>query len=161
MIRPGLALYGVYPSQALREKAKLQPVLTWKTKVHQVKTLPKGVSVSYGSTSVTAKETRVVVLPVGYADGYNRSLSNRGEVLIHGERVSVVGHVCMDMTMIDVTGISDVKVGDEAILIGKQNEVQISVEGIGQRMDIIPYEVLSSISNRVRRIYAGSNKVQE
>ena len=161
MVRPGLALYGVYPSQALREKAKLQPVLTWKTEVHQVKPLPKGVSVSYGSAFVTAKETKIAVLPVGYADGYNRSLSNCGEVLIHGERVPVVGHVCMDMTMIGVTGISNVKVGDEAILIGKQNDAQISVEEISQKMDVIPYEVLSSVSKRVPRIYSGSNRAQE
>lgn len=120
LVRPGLMLYGLYPSPALRNLISLRPVLRWKTAILSLKRVPAGDPVSYGRTHSCEKESLIATLPVGYADGYSRRLSNRGEVLVRGKRARIAGIVCMDLTMIDATEIPGVQVGDEVVLLGKQ-----------------------------------------
>ncbi|OGP75053.1 MAG: alanine racemase [Deltaproteobacteria bacterium RBG_16_50_11] len=155
LARPGIMLYGSYPSPAFRDLIPLKPVMTLKTKIHLLKPVPSGAKISYGGTFVTQRESLIATLPIGYADGYNRLLSNRGEVLIRGKRAPVVGVVCMDFVMVDVTGIPGVTVGDEAVLIGRQGKEEITVEEIAEKVHSISYEVLCSIGRRVPRIYKG------
>ncbi|GAB4113824.1 MAG: alanine racemase [Candidatus Caldatribacteriota bacterium] len=142
MVRPGISIYGLYPSQDIKKIIPLIPAQTFKTKIIYLKELSGGESISYGRTYTTKGETIVATLPVGYADGYNRLLSNRGEVLVKGKRAPVIGRVCMDHTMIDVTNIPGVEVGDEVILWGKQKNAEITVEEVAQYLNTINYEVL-------------------
>jgi alanine racemase len=153
MVRPGIMLYGVYPSPAMASQITLKPVLSWKTKILQLKKVPVGTSVSYGQTFVTKRESLIATLPVGYADGYQRLLSNRGAVLVGGRRAPVIGRVCMDLTMIDVTDIRNVKQGDEVVLLGRQGTTEISADEIAAWSNTISYEILTSISARVPRIH--------
>jgi len=153
LIRPGLMLYGYHPAPALRDRIPLAPVLRWKTAVLSLKRVPAGDPVSYGRTFCCPGETLIAVLPVGYADGYSRRLSNRGEVLIRGRRAKVVGIVCMDLTMVDVSEVPGVKVGDEVVLLGRQGEDEISAVEMAQWVESIPYEVLCGIGKRVPRVY--------
>jgi alanine racemase len=118
-----------------------------------IKDTPPGRSISYGRTFITQKHTKIATLPIGYADGYGRKLSNKAEVLIRGQRARVVGKVTMDQTMIDVGHISGVKVGDEVVLIGKQGNEEIRAENLARMAESIAYEVVCGISNRVPRIY--------
>lgn len=153
MIRPGLALYGAYPSPALRERIDLRPVMRLTTRVLYVKEMPAGAPVSYNRTFHTERPSRVATLPVGYADGYPRSLSNRGEVLIRGKRAPVVGRVCMDLTMVDVTGIPEVAAGDEAVLIGADGEDRMTAAELASKAGTISYEILAQVSKRVPRTF--------
>lgn len=153
MVRPGLILYGYYPSKAASRTIPFQPSLTWKTRVVFLKKVPAGTGLSYGLTYVTPRETVVATLPVGYEDGYVRALSNRGSVLIAGKRAPVIGRVCMDQIMVDVTAIPDVTVGDEVILIGRQKNAQISVETFAERLGTVPNEIVCQIDKRVPRVY--------
>lgn len=153
MVRPGLILYGIYPSLAMVEKIALKPVLTWKSAVLQVSSLPKGASISYGRTFVTKRKSQIATLPVGYADGYHRLLSNRGAVLIRGRRASIVGRVCMDLTMVDATDIEGVRQGDEVVLLGRQGDEVISADEMAGWASTIPYEIFTSISARVPRVH--------
>lgn len=153
MVRPGLMLYGCYPSQSMVEEVSLKPALTWKTHIQQLKRVPKGSSISYGQTFTTHRESLIATLAVGYADGYKRLLSNRGAVLVRGFRAPVIGSVCMDLTMIDVTDIAGVKQGDEVVLLGKQKGGNISAEEMAGWATTISYEILTSISERVPRIH--------
>ncbi|HEY7321623.1 MAG TPA: alanine racemase [Candidatus Binatia bacterium] len=153
MVRPGLMLYGIYPSPAMARQICLKPVLSWKTRILQLKTVPAGASISYGQTFVTKRESQIATLPLGYADGYPRLLSNRAEVLVRGERARVAGRVCMDLTMIDVTDIENVQPGDEVVLLGRQGDAEISADEMAAWANTISYEILTSISNRVPRIY--------
>ncbi len=153
LVRPGIMLYGYHTLPPSVAALDLRPVLTLKTTVGQLRTIPPGAPVSYNGTFVAARRTRIAVLPVGYADGYNRRLSNRGAVLIHGRRAPVVGLVCMDMTMVDVTDIPDVQVEDEVVLIGRQGDEAIWADEIAEWTGTIPYEVLCCIGPRVPRIY--------
>ena len=153
LVRPGLAVYGMYPSDDLMKAIDLKPVLSFKTKVVYLKEVSKGRSISYGRTHVTPKKTKIATLPVGYGDGYNRLLSNKGQVLIHGRLCPVVGVVCMDQTMVDVGHLKDVKVGDEVVLIGSQLGCSIRAEDIARTCHTIPYEVICWISPRVPRVY--------
>ena len=153
LVRPGIMLYGSYPSPTFRSLISLKPVMTLKTRVHFLKSVPSGARISYGGTFRTKRESRIATLPIGYADGYSRHLSNHGEVLIHGKRAPVVGKVCMDFIMVDVTDIPRVSVGDEVILIGRQGGEQITPEEIAEKINSISYEVLCSIGKRVPRIY--------
>ncbi|MFQ5916378.1 MAG: alanine racemase [Candidatus Binatia bacterium] len=153
--RPGLMLYGIYPSPEMLKEATLKPALSWKTKILQLKKVPKGSSISYEQTFVTRRESFIATLPVGYADGYKRLLSNRGAVLVRGQRAPIAGLVTMDLTMVDVTGIRGVQQGDEVVLLGKQGEDTISADEMAQWADSISYEILTSISTRVPRIYEG------
>src|ERR671923_39287 len=153
MVRPGIMLYGVYPSPAMANQILLKPVLSWKTKILQLKKVPPGTSISYGQTLVTNRESMIATLPVGYADGYQRLLSNRGQVLVDGQRAPVVGRVCMDLTMIDVTDIRKVQQGDEVVLLGRQGDAEISADEMAAWANTISYEILTSIGVRVPRIH--------
>jgi len=149
MVRPGLMLYGFYPSSEVSRSIKLKPAMTLKTKVSQVKVAPPGTPISYGRTFVTRKRTTVATLPVGYGDGYNRLLSNRGEVLIKGRRAPVIGTVCMDMCMVDASGVENVQPGDEVILFGEG----LPAEEIATKIGTIVHEVICAVNKRVPRLY--------
>ena len=163
MVRPGISLYGSLPSpvlnpalnESLKEKGlnKLQPVMQWKTKVIQVQTLKKGVPVSYGQRYVTRRDSRIATLPVGYADGLSRRLSNNMEFLIKAKRVKQVGTICMDMCLVDITDIPDIEIGEEAVIFGSQGKSQILVEELAAQAETIPYEILCGVGKRVPRIY--------
>ena len=153
LVRPGIILYGSYPSPAFRTLIKLQPVLTLKTRIHYLKSVPVGEKISYGGTFVTRRESLIATLPIGYADGYNRLLSNRGEVLVHGKRAPIVGRVCMDYVMVDVTDIPHVSPKDEVVLIGQQGKERITAEEVAEKIRSVSYEVFCSIGHRVPRMY--------
>ncbi|TRO54686.1 alanine racemase [Candidatus Bathyarchaeota archaeon] len=153
MVRPGIMLYGYYPSTEVdHTRVKLKQVLTLHAQISHVKTLPPGTGVSYGLTYTTKKTTKVATIPMGYADGYRRSLSNKGYVEINGERAPIVGRVCMDQFMADVTGI-DAEVGDEAILIGYPGGVAPDGEEMASMLGTITHEVTCQITRRVPRVY--------
>lgn len=151
LVRPGLVLYGLAPAPWFSEQTKLRPVLSWKTGVTRVQRLPQGATVSYGATWTAHRNSIIATLPVGYADGYRRSYSNRADVLVRGQRARVVGRVCMDMTMVDVTDIPGVQVGDEVVLIGEQLGNLISADELATLADTISYEVVCGIGARVAR----------
>lgn len=151
LVRPGLVLYGHAPMDWPGREA-LRPVLTWKTAVSHLKTLPAGTPVSYGSTWVAQRESRIAVLPVGYADGYDRVFSSRSHVLIRGRRVPVVGRVCMDMCMADVTDLPEVALHDEVVLLGAQGDARVDLEELAELAQTIPYEVLCGLGARVPRV---------
>ncbi len=155
LVRPGIMLYGSYPSPTFQDLIRLKPVMTLKTHIHFLKSVPPGTRISYGGTFMTKRESLIATLPIGYADGYNRHLSNRGEVLIRGRRAPVAGKVCMDFIMVDVTDIPNVSIGDEVILMGRQGKEQITAEEIAEKIKSISYEVLCLIGKRVPRIYRG------
>lgn len=142
MVRPGIAIYGLYPSKEVKKTINLIPAQQFKTKIVFIKELPLGESISYGRTYITKRRMRVASLPVGYADGYNRLLSNQGEVLVRGQRVPIIGRVCMDQCMIDVTNLTQVEIGDEVVLWGRQGEEMITVEEIAQKIRTINYEIV-------------------
>ena len=142
MVRPGIAIYGLYPSKEVKKTINLIPAQQFKTKIVFIKELPRGESISYGRTYITKRRMRVASLPVGYADGYNRLLSNQGEVLVRGQRVPIIGRVCMDQCMIDVTNLTQVEIGDEVVLWGRQGEEMITVEEIAQKIRTINYEIV-------------------
>jgi alanine racemase len=152
MVRPGIAIYGLDPSQDVRLPAGFRPALSFKTQVAQVKTIPAGEGISYGITYITERPTRIAVLPVGYADGFRRSPRNWGTVLIHGQEAPIVGRVCMDQCMVDVTHISQTRMGDEVVLIGHQDGATLTAEKIAERLGTINYEVVSEILARVPRV---------
>lgn len=153
-VRAGIITYGLLPSEEVGTGGlDLRPALEWKTHVIRVETIPKGRGISYGSTYVTEKDTRIATIAAGYADGFPRSLSNCGHVLIHGQFAPITGRVCMDIFMADVSGIPDVKVEDEVTLIGKDGENSISAEEFGRRAGSFNYETVCRISKRVKRIY--------
>ena len=154
MVRAGISMYGYYPSQYVNKgNLNLLPILQWETKIIHIKNIQPGESVSYGRTFTASKSTRVATLPVGYADGYNRLLSNKGYVLINGHKAPVIGRICMDQTMVDISGIPDVNIGDNVILIGDQADKSISADDIAEICNTIPYEILTSISSRVPKVY--------
>ena len=156
LVRPGLMLYGVYPTVTIPRTIGIEPALTWRSAVVLSKPLPAGSPVSYGATWTPDRDTRVVVVPMGYGDGYPRLLSNRGEVLIRGRRHPVVGRVCMDQFMVDVGPDTDVRVGDEVVIIGAQGDERITANELAARAQTIPYEILTGITSRVPRRYRGS-----
>ncbi len=151
LVRPGIMIYGLYPSDKVSHSIALKPAMTLTTRVSFLKTVPPGTPISYGRTFVTKKETTVATLPVGYGDGYSRLLSGRGEVLVKGHRVPLIGRVCMDMCMIDVSRAGNVKPGDEVILFGEE----ISVDEIAAKVGTINYEIICAVGKRVPRVYVG------
>jgi len=154
LVRPGLIVYGLYPSPSVnKDKLNLRPTLSWKAAVTMVKQVPAGASISYGRTYCTPAPAVVATVPAGYGDGYPRALSNRGEVLIHGRRAGVVGRVCMDQFMVDVTDIPGVKIGDEVVIIGRQGQAAVTVEEFASWWGTINYEVICMINERVPRVY--------
>ena len=160
LVRAGLMLYGSHPAPALQKRVSLRPVLRWKTAILSLKRVPAGDPVSYGRTYSCKKESLIATLPVGYADGYNRRLSNRGEVLVRGRRAKIAGMVCMDLTMVDVSDICGVQVRDEVVLLGKQGSEEIRAAEMAGWLETIPYEVLCAIGKRVPRTYHGAARAQ-
>ncbi|MFH1837564.1 MAG: alanine racemase [Candidatus Omnitrophota bacterium] len=153
LVRTGILIYGVYPKEDFRKKFKLKPVMSLKTKIVYLKDTPSGRSISYGRTYITQKNTKIATVPIGYADGYGRILSNKAEALIRGQHVRVVGMVTMDQTLLDVGDVKDVKIGDEVVLIGKQKNSEIPIEKIAKLAGTIPYEILAAVTDRVPRVY--------
>ena len=161
-VRAGIILYGLYPSEEVeKEPVPLKPLMTLKSHIAYIKTLEPGVQISYGGTYTTQKETRVATIPVGYADGYARSLSNKGWVLIRGKKAPILGRVCMDQFMVDVTDIPEVRELDEVILLGKSQDQQITMEELGELSGRFNYEFACCISKRVPRIYFKGGKAIE
>ena len=161
-VRAGIILYGLYPSEEVeKEPVPLKPLMTLKSHIAYIKTLEPGVQISYGGTYTTQKETRVATIPVGYADGYARSLSNKGWVLIRGKKAPILGRVCMDQFMVDVTDIPEVRELDEVILLGKSGDQQITMEELGELSGRFNYEFACCISKRVPRIYFKGGKAIE
>jgi len=148
MVRLGIGLYGVDPTQ--NDFKELQPVATLKTIISQIKSIPQGESIGYGRKGLAEKDLKLATIAIGYADGFSRRLSQGiGEVLINGNRAKVIGNVCMDMTMVDVTGL-DVKEGDEVIIFGNE----LPIQTMASKINTIPYEILTGVSERVKRIFA-------
>lgn len=157
MVRSGITTYGLYPSEDVpKEILKLQPAMSWKSKISYVKPIEPGTSVSYGGTFTAEKPMIVATVPVGYADGMKRDLSGKGRVLVHGQYAQILGRVCMDQFMIDVTDISNVKMGDTVTIFGKDGDKCIPVEEIAELSHSFNYEFVCSISNRVPRKYIGN-----
>lgn len=154
MVRPGVMLYGCYPTPAMAGRVELKPVLSWKTRILQLKEFPAGASIGYGRTFTTKRKSLIATLPVGYADGYHRLLSNRGAALVGGKRAPIAGRISMDLTMLDVTDIRGINQGDEVVLIGRQGGESISADEVAGWAETISYEVLTSISARVPRIHS-------
>jgi len=153
LVRPGISLYGSTPAEGLGLPVSLRPAMTFRSRVIQVKTVPEGTPVSYGCTYKTAERATIATIPVGYDDGYNRSLSNRGEVLIRGKRVPVVGRVCMNLTMVDASSLPGIRVGDEVVLLGSQGQERITAEEIASKIGTISYEVYCAIGKANPRTY--------
>ena len=154
MVRSGIVTYGLYPSGEVEPSLlPLEPALTWHSRVTHVKTLEPGREISYGGTFVTTKPTVVATIPVGYADGYRRSLSGKFYVLIHGKRAPILGRICMDQMMVDVTHIPDVQLNDKVVLVGRDGDEVITMEAIAAAADSFNYEFVCGISRRVPRLY--------
>lgn len=155
-VRAGIILYGLWPSREVKadKRIQLKPVLSLKSRIVYVKTVPKGQEISYGGTYTTTKDTRVATVCIGYGDGYPRSLSNVGHVLVKGKRVPILGRVCMDQFMIDVTEIDEpVRIGDTVVLIGRDRDGCITMEELGELSGRFNYELACDIGKRVPRIY--------
>jgi alanine racemase len=163
MVRVGVGLYGLWPSketllsarQEGRHLINLEPAMTWKTRVAQVKSVPAGAFVGYGCTYKTTRQTLLAILPVGYANGYDRSLSNKGYVLIRGQRAPIRGRICMNLTMVDVTDIPGVALEDEVVLLGQQQDEHLSAEQMATWADTINYEIVTRADPGTLRIYTG------
>lgn len=154
LVRGGILLYGLYPFQEESErKEQFKPALSLKTRIAHLREVETGTPISYGGTYIVNRPSIIATLPLGYADGINRLLSNRGEVLVRGKRASIIGKVCMDQLMIDVTDVEGVAIGDEVVLIGKQGEQAISADELAEKLDTINYEVVCAVSARVLRIH--------
>jgi alanine racemase len=152
-VRPGIMLYGSSPSGNIPSE-ELRPVLSWKCRVLQIKAVPEGTGISYGHDFITTRPSRIATISVGYADGYLRSLTNRGQVLIGGKRAPVVGRVTMDMTMVDVTDLPEINTGDEVVILGPQGKDCITAEEIATWAETINYEIFCALSHRVPRYYS-------
>lgn len=153
LVRAGIVLYGSYPDASLADEIQLRPAMRWTTEILDLKEVPSGTAVSYGCTYITKRPSRIAVLPVGYADGYPRLLSNRGSVLVQGQRAPIAGRVCMDLTMVDVSDIPSCQVGDRVTLLGSDGNDNISAEEMATWAETISYEIHASIASRVPRHY--------
>jgi alanine racemase len=154
MVRTGISVYGLHPSNEVdRRLISLTPVMSLKTSVIQLKKVPAHFTVSYGATHVTKSPSVIATVPIGYADGYSRHFSNRGYMLVCGRKAPVVGRVCMDFTMLDVTHIPEVSLYDEVVVFGRQGDVFLSVDELADSLDTINYEIVTSVSERIPRVY--------
>ncbi len=173
LVRPGLMIYGLYPAVIAKhhlrggwsspprwpkvsaevERVKLRPILSLKTRIIYLKYLPRGAGISYGHTFIAPRKMRIATLPIGYGDGYSRSLSDKAYCLVGGKRAKIIGRICMDQMMVDVSRIKNVKVGDEAVLIGRQKNNEIRVEELAALAGTIPYEIVCNLGQRIQRIY--------
>ncbi len=163
MVRPGIILYGMYPSEDVNKaKIDLKPAMTLKANVIMVKEVEKNTSISYGRIFTTGRTSKIATIPIGYADGFNRMLSNKGKVLINGEFAPVVGRVCMDQCMVDITDIgSNVEVGDEVVLIGAQGQNNITAEDVAQTIGMINYELVCIVGKRIPRAFVKDGKISK
>lgn len=155
-VRPGLAIYGYSPFPDLRDDkmvTELRPSMTVRTRILTIRKVSKGTPISYGRTFITTRDSLIALLPIGYGDGFMRSFSNNADVLIRGRRAPVIGRICMDLTMVDVTGIDGVSVGDDVVLMGQQGEEEISAWELAKRAGTIPYEVIISLGGKSKRCY--------
>ncbi|AEV67135.1 alanine racemase [Acetivibrio clariflavus] len=161
MVRPGIALYGMYPSDEVhKDKIDLKPAMTLKANIILVKEVEAGTCISYGRIFKTQRNSKIATLPIGYADGYTRLLSGKGKVLVNGQLVPIVGRICMDQCMIDVTDVEgEVNVGDEAVLFGIQNGSEIKIEDIAKEIGTINYEIACIIGKRIPRVYWKNGKI--
>ncbi len=154
LVRPGVSQYGLWPSEETdRTRIDLKPVMSIKSTVIHIKSVGEGFAVSYGSTHHTRGPTRIATVPIGYADGFDRIHSSNGHMLVKGRRAPIVGRVCMDLTMIDVGHIPDVKLEDEVVILGRQGDEEITADEIAHQVGTINYEIVSSLTPRVKRIY--------
>ena len=162
MVRSGIVTYGLYPSSEVDpNQLPLTPALTWRSRVTHLQELPAGREIGYGGTYVTTKPTRVATIPVGYADGYRWSLSGKFYVLIHGQPAPILGRVCMDQMMVDITHIPDVAIGNKVVLIGQHESQRITAEEIAEAAGSFNYEFLCGISRRVPRYYIKNGKTAQ
>ncbi len=158
MVRPGISIYGLYPSDEVNKSLMaLKPAMELKARIVHLKKVPAGFKISYGITYETEKPTTIATVPIGYADGFNRLLSSRGHMLIRGHKAPIVGRICMDHTMLDVGHIPEIDLEDEVIIFGQQGELSITVDEIASTIGTINYEVVSTITDRVPRIYLNRN----
>lgn len=160
MVRGGIMIYGLYPSDEVnKDTILLKPAMTLKTRISHLKSVPKGTGISYGQIFVTDKDSVIGTLPIGYADGYTRMLTGKGEVYINGQRAKIVGKICMDQCMVDVSHIEDIKVGDEVVLFGYGKEGYPHVDEIAEKLGTINYEVVCMVSRRVPRVYISNGEI--
>jgi alanine racemase len=153
MVRPGIMLYGSYPDRSLQSRIALRPVMKWTSKIAFVRSFGARSCLSYGRTFVTERETRVAYVPIGYADGYPRSLSNCGSVLIKGTRCRILGTVCMEWIFVDITHLPDAEPQEEVVLLGQYGSEAVTADEIAEQTGTIPYEILCNVSRRVSRVY--------
>ncbi len=158
MVRPGLSLYGLYPSDDVSRDIGIRPVMCLKTRIIHIKDMEPGNVVGYGRSHVVTKSTRIATLPFGYGDGYNRLLSGRGQVIIRGTKAPVIGRVCMDQCFVDISHVQGASVGDEVVVYGNQGRESISIESVAKQLNTIPYEIACNVSRRVPRIYINREK---
>ncbi|NFD75671.1 alanine racemase [Clostridium botulinum] len=159
-VRAGIIMYGYYPSNyVLRDNINLKPVMSLKTSIVHIKKVSSGEYISYGRTFKTERESIIATLPIGYADGYNRLLSNKGKVIVNGKLAPVIGRVCMDQCMIDVTFIENLKVGDVVTIMGEENGVSYTAENIASQIGTISYDVICNVNKRVPRVYKKDGKI--
>ena len=155
-VRLGIGIYGLWPSEHIKylykNKLELKPVLSWKTKVAQVKNLPAGHNIGYGLTYMTYEPTKIAIIPVGYADGLDRGLSNNGVVLIRGTKCKILGRIAMNMFVVDVTHLNNINTEEEVVIIGKQGNQEITAEGIAKEINSINYEIVTRLSPLLPRI---------
>ena len=160
MVRPGIILYGYYPSEDVdKNKIKLVPAMTLKARISNVNKVPAGTGISYNHIFHTEKESIIATIPIGYADGYTRMLSNKAFVSIKGEKAPIVGRICMDQTMIDVTDIEDVSIGNEVILFGYGNKNYPLVEDLASILGTVNYEIICMMGRRLPRVYISEDKI--
>lgn len=159
-VRPGIILYGYYPSNEVhRSQLSIRPVMTWKANIMYIKTLEKNQYVGYGKKFKTERKSIIGTLPVGYADGYSRMLSGKAKVIVNGKFAPVIGNICMDQCMIDITDVGEVKVGDEVILMGSYDNLKFDADDMADLMGTISYELLCMVSKRVPRVYIRNGRV--
>ena len=159
-VRPGVIQYGYYPSNEVNTlNFNIKPVLTWKTRIIHLKEVDENEYIGYGKNYKTTRKTVVATLPVGYADGYSRGLSNKGKVIINGKLAPIIGNVCMDQFMVDVTDIPDVKLDNEVILLGSDGDVKFDADDMAEMLNTISYEVLCLIGRRAPRVYIKDDKI--
>lgn len=157
IVRLGIVLYGLKPDYSNKLPDGIAPAMTWKSAISQVKTVHPGETIGYGRTYKVEKESRIATVTTGYADGLNRLLSNKGHVMIKGYKAPIVGRICMDQTLVDVTDIPDVKMGDKVVLIGKCGDLEFTADDMAEELGTIGYEIICNITKRVQRFYVNSN----
>lgn len=158
MVRAGIMIYGFYPSEEVEKNMKLKPAMALKAKISHLKVVPKGTGISYGQIFVTEKESKIATIPIGYADGFTRMLTGKAEVTVRGKRAKIVGKICMDQCMIDVTNIDDVKLGDEVVIFGYGLDCP-SADELASKLGTINYEIVCMVGRRVPRVYMSGEKI--